>query len=109
LKQKSSLSSNSSSGIYEIPRPFYAQVYCLGYKNSRCPEPNETYPQPPDSSVAIVTLLAHLGMGFPSGLLCFISLSETLYAFLVLPVFASVSIRVIVIHLSVAVFGYHCK
>jgi hypothetical protein len=41
--------------------------------------PMKPIPQPPDSSMAIVTLLAHLGMGLPSGLLCFISLSETLY------------------------------
>jgi hypothetical protein len=82
------------------------KIYCLGYKNSRCPEPNKTYPQPPDSSVAIVTLLAHLGMGLPSGLPCFISLSGTLYAFLVLPVFATVSIRVIVI---IFPLQCHCK
>jgi len=85
------------------------KVYCLGYNNSLCPEPSETYPQPPDSSVVILTLLAHLGMGLPSGLACFISPSETLYAFLVFSVFATVSVRVTVIHLSVAVFGYHCK
>lgn len=85
------------------------KVYCRGYKNSLCPEPNETYPQPPESSVDILTLLAHLGMDLPSGLLCFISPSETLNAFLVFPVFATLSIRVVVIQLSVAVFGYHCK
>jgi hypothetical protein len=85
------------------------KAYCLGYKNSLCPGPNETHPQPPDSSVAILTLLAHLGMGLPSGLPCFISPSVTLYAFLVFSVFATVSIRVIVVHLSVALFGYHCK
>jgi len=85
------------------------KVYFLGYKNWLCPESSETYPQPPDSSMAILTLLAHLGMGLPSGLPCFISPSETLYAFLVFPLFATVSIRVIVIRLCVAVFGYHCK
>lgn len=111
MKQKSSLSSNSSTGIYEISQPILcgSKLIVFVYKNSLFPGPNETHPQPPDSSVAILTLLAHLGMGLPSGLPRFISPSVTLYAFLVFSVFATVSIRVIVVHLSVALFGYHCK